>query len=100
MDPRSLRITGMTCKSCAQHVRQALAKVSGVVGVNVSYRDGKAEIKAAKPLSDHELLNAVRPEGYGAELVDKTAAWKTQGQASNLNIAIIGSGGAAFAAAI
>jgi mercuric reductase len=48
MDTRSPRITGMTCESCAQHVRQALAKVSGVVGVDVSYRDGKAEVKAVK----------------------------------------------------
>ncbi len=100
MDRRTLRITGMTCKSCTQHLKQVLAKVSGVVGVNVSYREGKAEIKAAKPLSNHELLNAVKSQGYGAELLDKIAVRKTQGQASNLNIAIIGSGGAAFAAAI
>jgi mercuric reductase len=100
MDTHSLRITGMTCESCAQHVKHALAKVSGVVGVNVSYREGTAEIKAAKPLSDYELLDAIRSGGYGAELIDKTTPRKTQGWGGNLNIAIIGSGGAAFAAAI
>ena len=31
-----LRITGMTCESCAVHIKEALNKVAGVQSVDVS----------------------------------------------------------------
>jgi mercuric reductase len=33
----TLHIDGMTCRSCAEHVRQALEKVPGVRSASVSY---------------------------------------------------------------
>ena len=42
----ALRIVGMTCESCAEHVEQALENVPGVRSTAVSYPKGWAAIKA------------------------------------------------------
>ena len=42
----AFHIDGMTCVSCAEHVRQALENVSGVRTASVSYPHRRAEIEA------------------------------------------------------
>ncbi|RBO57051.1 mercury(II) reductase, partial [Klebsiella pneumoniae] len=37
----TLKITGMTCDSCAVHVKDALEKVPGVQSADVSYANGE-----------------------------------------------------------
>ena len=113
----ALRVRGMTCDSCARHVEQALAKVPGVKGVEVSYPEGTARVSAPSGLDPRALIAAVRASGYvaaleeGAEiagtgLVDRTIGWlrkdgeKVPASARSVRIAIIGTGGAAMAAAI
>ena len=63
-----LKITGMSCKNCVGHVRQALAGVPGVAGpVEVSLERGEARVPGS---ADPEaLVAAVEDEGYGAVLV-------------------------------
>ena len=39
-----LNITGMTCDSCATHVKDALEKVPGVLSALVSYPKGSAQL--------------------------------------------------------
>ena len=113
----ALRVEGMTCDSCARHVEQALAKVPGVKGVKVSYSEGSAQISAPSGLDPRALIAAVKASGYGAVLekgaeslgaglLDRTIGWFRKGAqkpptgGSSLRVAIIGSGGAAMAAAI
>jgi mercuric reductase len=40
----ALNIEGMTCASCAEHVKKALEQVPGVRSASVSYPKGRAEI--------------------------------------------------------
>ena len=40
----TLNITGMTCDSCAVHVKDALEKVPGVRSAEVSYAKGSARL--------------------------------------------------------
>jgi mercuric reductase len=40
----TLKITGMTCDSCAAHVKEALEKVPGVQSALVSYPKGTAQL--------------------------------------------------------
>ena len=40
----TLKITGMTCDSCAVHVKEALEKVPGVQSAEVSYAKGSARL--------------------------------------------------------
>lgn len=111
----SLRIEGMTCASCATHVRDALKNVPGVRSVSVSYPDRRAEITAEAGTAPAALTAAVAAVGYRAlrtddssppvGLIDKARQWvggatrpKAEGQPRH--VAIIGSGGAAMAAAL
>ena len=85
MNSQVLSITGMTCASCAAHVEKALASVPGVSTASVSYGDGKAHVQSAAPIDVAALGAAVERAGYGAVVI---------------RVAVIGSGGAAMAAAL
>ncbi|MBB0027182.1 mercury(II) reductase [Ralstonia pickettii] len=112
-----LKITGMTCDSCAVHVKDALEKVPGVRSAVVSYPKGTAQIAAEPGTSPDALTGAVAGLGYRAmlaeappaekrgSLLDKAFGWlgrgeKSAGEGCGLRIAVIGSGGAAMAAAL
>lgn len=112
-----LKITGMTCDSCAAHVRNALEKVPGVLSAVVSYSDGTAQLATEPGTSADALTAAVATRGYRATLIDaapaerrgglqdKARGWlrggdKSGGDGGGLHIAVIGSGGAAMAAGL
>ena len=92
----TLDITGMTCDHCEASVQQALLSVPGVSSAKASYSAGTAVVDAENNVSTSSMLDAVRAKGYGAELTGSKAG-KT---GSGLKVAIIGTGSAAFAAAI
>ncbi|MDO9520563.1 MAG: mercury(II) reductase [Pseudohongiella sp.] len=113
----TLHIDGMTCGACAEHVRQALEKVPGVRSARVSYpqRQAKIEANASAGLDRALLVAAVSALGYRAQaadsidkargLLDKARGWlggetKRGGGEHALHVAVIGSGGAAMAAAL
>jgi mercuric reductase len=112
-----LVIGGMTCDSCATHVRQALEKVPGVHAAQVSYPKGRAKLTLAPDTPMTALVAAVTALGYRARvadgnadrprdgLLDKARSWLGGGQKATggdeaLHVAVIGSGGAAMAAAL
>ncbi|HHQ2970812.1 MULTISPECIES: mercury(II) reductase [Enterobacteriaceae] len=92
----TLKITGMTCDSCAVHVKDALEKVPGVQSADVSYAKGSAKLAIEVGTSPDALTAAVAGLGYRATLADAPSV-STPGA---LHIAVIGSGGAAMAAAL
>ena len=113
----TLKITGMTCDSCAVHVKEALEKVPGVQSAEVSYAKGSARLAIEADTSPDTLTAAVAGLGYRATLADapvapagggllgKVREWlgsddKAGGDDGKLHIAVIGSGGAAMAAAL
>ena len=99
MSTTTLRITGMTCDHCARSVEQALNALPGVKA-RVSYASALANIEAGADMKPEWLIAAVTAKGYGASLFgDASSAAKT-GRGAGLHVAIIGSGSAAFAAAI
>nr|WP_172691996.1 mercury(II) reductase [Klebsiella aerogenes] len=112
----TLKITGMTCDSCAVHVKDALEKVPGVQSADVSYAKGSAKLAIEVGTSPDALTAAVAGLGYRATLADAPSVStpgglldkmrdllgrndKT-GSSGALQIAVIGSGGAAMAAAL
>ncbi len=113
----TLKITGMTCDSCATHVKDALETVPGVQSAVVSYAKGTAQLTTEPGTSQDALNAAVAGLGYKATLadtpptekrdglLDKARGWlsggdKSGGDGDRLHIAVIGSGGAAMAAAL
>ncbi|PKO82554.1 MAG: mercury(II) reductase [Betaproteobacteria bacterium HGW-Betaproteobacteria-13] len=117
MNSRVLHVTGMTCDSCANHVEKALLTVPGVHEAEVSYPDALARVSGEPALDPTMLVSAVAAAGYRAALADappaamgsgllgKMREWlssgdKAGGDGGGLHIAVIGSGGAAMAAAL
>ncbi|MDD3577042.1 mercury(II) reductase [Halothiobacillus sp.] len=98
MNEHTLNITGMTCDHCAVSVKKALLAVDGVTRADVSYPDATARVEASAGTPVAALLDAVRAAGYGAQASAKVGTpSKTE---AKLSVAIIGTGSAAFAAAI
>ncbi|HEY3326673.1 MAG TPA: mercury(II) reductase [Novimethylophilus sp.] len=101
----AIRIDGMTCASCATHVQAALEKVPGVRKASVFYDESKADVAADEGVDRGQVLAAVAALGYraafteaGTERMDGISS--PGDSASRLHVAIIGSGGAAMAAAL
>ncbi|KAI3590416.1 Mercuric ion reductase (plasmid) [Cupriavidus sp. U2] len=111
----TLKIDGMTCVSCAEHLRKTLEKVPGVRSAEVSYSKALANVTVEEGVSHDALAAAVTKAGYhtkvadvpprSADLPDKTPGWerasgKRSGGDSALRVAVVGSGSAAMAAAL
>ena len=60
---KTLKITGMMCAHCQQHVKDALDKIEGVKA-NVDYKSGTAVVKLSGDVSDDTLKNAVKEQAY------------------------------------
>jgi mercuric reductase len=95
-----LAVEGMTCDHCARTLERALGSVDGVTRAAVSYPSATARIETDGGVPDAALLDAVRVKGYRARLSSAPRGDADAPRASGLRIAIVGSGGAAFAAAI
>ena len=54
-----LKITGMTCDSCAAHVKEALENAPGVQSAEVSYAEGSAQIAVEVGTSPDALIATV-----------------------------------------
>jgi mercuric reductase len=102
----------MTCESCAAHVKASLEKIPGVRLASVSYPHRRAEIVVAEGVGIDPLVAAVAATGYRARGVSATSPDPRSnetagpgGEARNggdhrPHVAVIGSGGAAMAAAL
>lgn len=110
-----LQVAGMTCDGCASHVEKALLKVPGVCQTKVSYAEETALVSGDGALDPSALSAAVQAAGYQAvvakrarasgpserragKMLDREAKQESRGMP--LQVAIIGSGGAAMAAAL
>lgn len=61
---KTILVDGMMCQHCVKHVHDALAKVDGVKGVEVSLENKTAVVELKSEVSDDVLLAAVREAGY------------------------------------
>ena len=59
-------VAGMTCGHCEMSVREEVAEVAGVDGIEVSAQSGKLVVTSAAPVDDDAVLAAVSEAGYSA----------------------------------
>ncbi|MDE2155751.1 MAG: mercury(II) reductase [Xanthomonadaceae bacterium] len=101
-----ITVDGMTCASCTAHVKEALENVPGVKQAAVSYSARKASVSAVEGIDHGRLLAAIGTLGYRATIDDVGVQHGSSGGDidnagdGRLHIAVIGSGGAAMAAAL
>jgi Cu+-exporting ATPase len=67
----NLKISGMTCNHCVEHVTKALQSVEGVdtAKVNLETDSAIVQFSGERP-SNEALVEAVKKAGYGAEVVE------------------------------
>lgn len=63
MEQRTYTVNGMTCGHCEMSVREEVAEVSGVSGVDVSHRTGTLTV-SGEGFSDDAVKAAVEEAGY------------------------------------
>lgn len=98
----TIPVAGMTCEACERHVSQAL-RGAGALSATADFRRGIATATVPPGADEVALLNAVREAGYEPGPVQypgASAAPRLAGDGSGYDLAIVGSGSAAFAAAI
>lgn len=99
-----ITVNGMTCVSCATHVKDALEKIPGVSAAVVSYPESRAQVMADTNVSHGQMLAAIAGLGYQGSIQAGDFKAETENRdalgGAGLHIAIIGSGGAAMAAAL
>lgn len=69
METTQLKITGMNCGACVQHVTKALRSVEGVQGTMVNLQDGSAVVQHDRNTDTTRLIEAVAEAGYEAHRV-------------------------------
>jgi mercuric reductase len=102
-----LDIRGMTCSSCAIHVKKRLLSVPGVENADVpGWESGKAIVIADEKVDSDDLSSAVANVGYHASIktilnLEVPAASKLATQENvDFDLLVIGGGSGGFAAAI
>lgn len=107
LNKQALEVSGMTCQACARHVQEALSSVDGVTSASVDYPTATAQVVAGAALSV-AALNAALPPPYRVRALARPPAadhaarhgGPVAGHAARLRVAVIGTGGAAMAAAL
>jgi mercuric reductase len=104
MATKLMRIQGMTCAHCEQTVAQALT-AAGAQKVVVDCRQGRAVLEPMAA-ADEELSTAVEEVGYRVLSIEEPGRAERPlepvvgGRAQEYDLVVLGSGSAAFAAAI
>ena len=78
-----LNITGMTCDSCATHVKDALEKVPGVLSALVSYPKGSAQL-ATDPGAKYDAVVELRAETIAPQVTWGTSPGMVTGVDGNV----------------
>ena len=64
-----LKVTGMTCQSCADHVTSALSEKPGVVKSEVQYTSNSATVTFdPSAVKEEEIIRTIEEAGYKAEV--------------------------------
>ncbi|MCY0864533.1 MAG: mercury(II) reductase [Sulfobacillus sp.] len=95
-------IQGMTCTSCEHHVGRAL-EAAGASNIRVSFRRGQAEFQAPADFSMEKAQQLIVDAGYtpqGVRMTDEKSPERVSFGSADYDLVVIGSGSAAFAAAI
>lgn len=99
MKTLNIKITGMTCDDCAQSVEAALNALPGVKA-SVSFADKLATVENRDEVDNGQVFKVIESKGYSAKLIKENGTVPIRGIESGIQVAIVGSGSGAFAAAI
>ena len=61
---KKIRIEGMSCQHCANHVTEALGEICGVKSVNVDLDNKNAVLDLEHPVDEAKFKEAIDEAGY------------------------------------
>jgi mercuric reductase len=94
-------IDGMTCTHCAATIDETLRRIAGVLDSTTSYPDRRARVVAAASVDGRALATAIAQHGYTVRAQTARPLSTDRAQPDEVpDLAILGGGSAAFAAAI
>lgn len=96
-------VEGMTCDRCATTLRAALAQLPGVHGTKVSFEDRLATLHVDGSFAPGTVVEAAAAKGYVANeraRPESSRRGVLRGESDAFDLVVIGSGGAAFGAAL
>lgn len=101
MNKFKVNIQGMTCTGCEKHVESALEKI-GAKNIESSYRRGEAVFELPDDIEVESAIKAIDEANYQAGEIEEVQSEEkiVLGDEGDYDLLIIGSGGAAFSAAI
>ena len=68
-----VKITGMSCAGCANHIHSALSKTEGVISDDIKYPGNVAIIKYnSSIISEDQIIKVIEKVGYKAEVQKRT----------------------------
>jgi len=98
-----VKINGMTCTGCEQHLDAALTSI-GAKNVETNFRRGESVFEIPEDVNAENLGQAIKQANYQIEDIEEISVQKLKNieidNKSDYDLLIIGSGGAAFSAAI
>mgnify|MGYP005828584649 CR=1 FL=1 len=96
-----LKVNGMTCSGCEEHVETALKNI-GIKHSDASFRLGQVQFELPEDITIEKVKKAIRGAQYEPENFEEipTQEKVVLGNEGDYDLLIIGSGGAAFSAAI
>jgi copper chaperone CopZ len=68
----SLKVDGMGCPSCVQHIEETLGGLPGVGAVEVQLREGRVSVKHDDSIAGEALMAALETAGYRSSPSDAT----------------------------
>ena len=91
----------MTCTGCEEHVAEALEKI-GAKNIEASFRHGEVVFELPDDISVESAIKAIHEAKYQPGEIEKVSSEEKAvlGNEGDYDLLIIGSGGAAFSAAI
>ena len=104
MAKQNIRIQGMTCEHCEKTVVEALTGAGATEAV-ANWREGRATVERGRS-TDEQLMAAVEKAGYRVLEIDSATGKPSRDQEATVggtpdyDLVVLGSGSAAFAAAI
>ena len=61
---KTIKVEGMMCHNCENHVKKALERIDGVESAVASHEKGIVEVALSKVVDDNILCEAINEEGY------------------------------------
>src|SRR5690625_2244961 len=98
-----VKINGMTCTRCEQHIDTALTSI-GAKNIETSFQRGESVFELPDGINAESVKQAIKQTKYKVVEIDEVSSQKSEhielDNKNEYDLLIIGSGGAAFSAAI